>query len=119
MKKILLSLSLAIVSLFAVSQVDVRSSLKGSVTDSSGPVSGAEVVVVFTPTGSTDRAVTNAAGAFVVNNLAPVALIQVLYQRLAMLKQKQWMFSQNLVKHLMLVSSWQLSLKRLWLLHKL
>ena len=71
MKKILLSLSLVIVSLFAVSQVDVRSSLKGSVTDSSGPVSGAEVVVVFTPTGSTDRAVTNAAGAFVVNNLAP------------------------------------------------
>ena len=72
MKKILLSLSLVIVSLFAVSQVDVRSSLKGSVTDSSGPVSGADVVVVFTPTGSTDRAVTNAAGAFVVNNLAPV-----------------------------------------------
>jgi outer membrane receptor protein involved in Fe transport len=71
MKKILLSLSLVIVSLFAVSQVDVRSSLKGSVTDGSGPVSGAEVVVVFTPTGSTDRAVTNAAGAFVVNNLAP------------------------------------------------
>ena len=71
MKKILLSLSLAVVSLFAVSQVDVRASIKGNVTDSSGPVSGAEVVVVYTPTGSTDRAVTNADGAFVVNNLAP------------------------------------------------
>ena len=71
MKKILFSLSLAIVSLFAVSQVDVRASIKGNVTDSSGPVSGAEVVVVYTPTGSTDRALTNADGAFIVNNLAP------------------------------------------------
>ena len=78
MKKILFSLSLAIVSLFAVSQVDVRASIKGNVTDSSGPVSGAEVVVVYTPTGSTDRALTNADGAFIVNNLAPEALIQLL-----------------------------------------
>jgi hypothetical protein len=52
MKKILLSLSLAIFSLFVVSQVDVRSSIKGYVNDGSGPVEGAEVVVVYMPTGS-------------------------------------------------------------------
>ena len=44
MKKILLSLSLAIFSLFVVSQVDVRSSIKGYVNDGSGPVEGAEAV---------------------------------------------------------------------------
>ena len=57
MKKILLSLSLAIFSLFVVSQVDVRSSIKGYVNDGSGPVEGAEVVVVYMPTGSSDTAV--------------------------------------------------------------
>ena len=71
MKKILLTLSLALVSLFAVSQVDVRSAIKGYVTDASGPVAGADVVVVYTPNGSTDRVVTNASGGFVINNLAP------------------------------------------------
>ena len=99
MKKILFSLSLAIVSLFAVSQVDVRASIKGNVTDSSGPVSGAEVVVVYTPTGSTDRALTNADGAFIVNNLAPGGFIQLLLRRPAMQMQVQMMFSQSLVKH--------------------
>jgi len=71
MKKILLSLSLAIFSLFVVSQVDVRSSIKGYVNDGSGPVEGAEVVVVYMPTGSSDTAVTGAGGDFVFNNLAP------------------------------------------------
>ena len=71
MKKILLSLSLAMISLFTISQVDVRSSIKGFVNDSSGPVAGAEVVVVYTPTGSTDTTVTGSGGDFVFNNLAP------------------------------------------------
>jgi Cna protein B-type domain. len=71
MKKILLSLSLAIFSFYAISQVDVRSGIKGYVTDSSGPVSGAAVVVVYVPNGSTSNALTGADGEFSFNNLAP------------------------------------------------
>ena len=71
MKKILLSLTLAIFSFYAISQVDVRSGIKGYVTDSSGPVEGAEVVVVYVPNGSTSNALTGADGEFSFNNLAP------------------------------------------------
>ena len=71
MKKILLSLTLAIFSFYAISQVDVRSGIKGYVTDSSGPVEGAAVVVVYVPNGSTSNALTGANGEFGFNNLAP------------------------------------------------
>ena len=118
MKKILLSLSLAIFSLFVVSQVDVRSSIKGYVNDGSGPVEGAEVVVVYMPTGSSDTAVTGAGGDFVFNNLAPGGPYTVTVSKAGYAKLTQLVFSQSLVKHQVLMFFLLQSLKRLLLVLK-
>ena len=70
MKRLLFFLA-AILAEFCVSAQVTSSVISGRVSDKSGPVPGAAVIVTYGPTGSTFYAVTNEGGNYRVNGLTP------------------------------------------------